>query len=82
MAVRFIEEQPWGRLLRAHSPFVGLGRELLNPEQPSSSDAPRRPTNPELTLSRGEIVWNGKEPTAQPGRGQFLPCDLPGARQP
>ena len=34
---------------------------------------------PELTLSRGEVVWNGKEPTAAPGRGQFLPCDLPGA---
>jgi hypothetical protein len=29
-------------------------------------------------LSRGEIVWNGKEPTAASGRGQFLPCDLPG----
>jgi len=33
---------------------------------------------PELTLSRGEVVWNGKEPTAAPGRGRFLPCDLPG----
>jgi dihydropyrimidinase len=34
---------------------------------------------PELTLSRGEVVWNGKEPTVTPGRGRFLPCDLPGA---
>jgi dihydropyrimidinase len=34
---------------------------------------------PELTLSRGETVWNGKEPIAAPGRGRFLPCDLPGA---
>jgi dihydropyrimidinase len=33
---------------------------------------------PELTLSRGDVVWNGKEPTAAPGRGRFLPCDLPG----
>jgi dihydropyrimidinase len=37
---------------------------------------------PELTLSRGEIVWNGKEPMAKPGRGQFLPCDLPGVPRP
>ena len=35
---------------------------------------------PELTLSRGDVVWNGKEPTAAPGRGRFLPCDLPGAQ--
>jgi dihydropyrimidinase len=33
---------------------------------------------PEKTFSRGELVWNGKEPVAKAGRGQFLPCDLPG----
>ncbi len=37
---------------------------------------------PELTLSRGESVWDGKEPVAKPGRGQFLPCDLPGPQKP
>lgn len=31
---------------------------------------------PEITLSRGEIIWNHGEVTAQSGRGQFLPCDL------
>ena len=37
---------------------------------------------PLTTLSRGEIVWNGSEPQAKPGRGQFLRCDLPAAPRP
>lgn len=32
---------------------------------------------PVLTLSRGEVVWDGIEPQGDPGRGQFLECDLP-----
>ena len=32
---------------------------------------------PVMTLSRGEVVWDGKEPRGEPGRGQFLECDLP-----
>ncbi len=32
---------------------------------------------PTLTLSRGEIVCSEGEVTAAPGRGVFLPCDLP-----
>ena len=32
---------------------------------------------PILTLSRGEVVWDGKEPKGKPGRGNFLECDLP-----
>jgi dihydropyrimidinase len=32
---------------------------------------------PLMTLSRGELVWNDGEVLAQPGRGQYLPCDLP-----
>jgi dihydropyrimidinase len=32
---------------------------------------------PVMTLSRGEIVWDGKDPRGEPGRGQFLPCALP-----
>ena len=32
---------------------------------------------PALTLSRGEVVWDGKEPQGSAGRGQFLPCGLP-----
>lgn len=31
---------------------------------------------PALTLSRGEIVWDGV-PRGQAGRGQFLPCERP-----
>jgi dihydropyrimidinase len=27
---------------------------------------------PALTLSRGEVVWDGRVPRAEPGRGQFL----------
>jgi dihydropyrimidinase len=37
---------------------------------------------PVMTLSRGEIVWDGKEPCAKPGRGQFLRCDLPETPRP
>jgi dihydropyrimidinase len=37
---------------------------------------------PIATLSRGEIVWDGSEPVATPGRGQFLRCDLPEAPRP
>jgi dihydropyrimidinase len=32
---------------------------------------------PALTLSRGEIVWDGRIPQGQRGRGEFLKCALP-----
>jgi dihydropyrimidinase len=32
---------------------------------------------PALTLSRGEVVWDGTAPQGAVGRGQFLPCGLP-----
>jgi dihydropyrimidinase len=32
---------------------------------------------PGLTLSRGEVVWDGKSFTGQAGRGKFLPCGTP-----
>ncbi len=32
---------------------------------------------PELTVSRGEIVWRDGEFTGTPGRGRFLPCERP-----
>ena len=32
---------------------------------------------PGLTLSRGEVVWDGKSFTGQAGRGRFLPCGTP-----
>jgi dihydropyrimidinase len=32
---------------------------------------------PGLTLSRGEVVWDGKAFTGQAGRGKFLPCGTP-----
>jgi len=32
---------------------------------------------PVTTLSRGEVVWNDGVVTAKPGRGQFVPCDIP-----
>ena len=33
---------------------------------------------PILTLSRGEIVWDGEQVNGVPGRGAFLRCDRPG----
>jgi dihydropyrimidinase len=32
---------------------------------------------PALTLSRGEVVWDGHQPCGDVGRGQFLACGLP-----
>ena len=32
---------------------------------------------PQLTLSRGEVVWDGSRPQGRAGRGQFLKCALP-----
>jgi dihydropyrimidinase len=32
---------------------------------------------PALTLSRGEVVWDGHAFTGKPGRGKFLPCGAP-----
>jgi dihydropyrimidinase len=37
---------------------------------------------PALTLSRGEIVWNGRRPQGAPGRGKFLQCALPEMARP
>lgn len=37
---------------------------------------------PVTTLSRGEVVWRDGKVTAEPGRGRFLPCDLPDAAKP
>ena len=32
---------------------------------------------PACTLSRGEVVWDGAQCLARPGRGRFLHCDAP-----
>ncbi len=32
---------------------------------------------PAVTVSRGEIVWNGSEAQGAPGRGRFLRCERP-----
>jgi len=32
---------------------------------------------PGMTLSRGEIVWDGERPLSRPGRGLFLACGRP-----
>jgi dihydropyrimidinase len=37
---------------------------------------------PALTLSRGEIVWDGRRPQGAPGRGKFLQCALPEMARP
>lgn len=37
---------------------------------------------PVITISRGEVVWRDGEVLGKPGRGEFLPCDLPGSATP
>ena len=37
---------------------------------------------PALTLSRGDVVWDGQHPQGVPGRGQFLECALPEMARP
>jgi dihydropyrimidinase len=37
---------------------------------------------PALTLSRGEIVWDGQRPQGARGRGRFLECALPDMARP
>jgi dihydropyrimidinase len=37
---------------------------------------------PALTLSRGEVVWDGRAPQGKAGRGQFLKCALPDPARP
>lgn len=32
---------------------------------------------PGLTLSQGEVVWNGQQLLSRPGQGRFLPCGMP-----
>jgi dihydropyrimidinase len=37
---------------------------------------------PEVTLSRGEVVWSRPHVQVTPGRGRFLRCDRPAAARP
>lgn len=37
---------------------------------------------PAMTLSRGEIVWDGTSPRGAPGRGQFIRCSRPDPARP
>ncbi len=37
---------------------------------------------PEITVSRGEVVWRGSKPQGAPGRGLFLRCDRPQSAMP
>lgn len=37
---------------------------------------------PEITISRGEVIWADGEVKTGPGRGQFLICQLPAAARP
>ena len=36
---------------------------------------------PALTLSRGEVVWDGERPRGTAGRGEFLKCLIPSTRE-
>jgi len=37
---------------------------------------------PAMTLSRGDVVWDGEQPCGDAGRGQFLPCARPDPAKP
>ncbi len=37
---------------------------------------------PVITISRGEVVWRDGEVLGKPGRGAFLPCDIPESAAP
>lgn len=37
---------------------------------------------PGLTLSRGEVVWDGRVARGSPGRGEFLACESPAPARP
>jgi dihydropyrimidinase len=37
---------------------------------------------PELTMSRGDVVWDGRRALGVPGRGRFLECALPQMARP
>jgi dihydropyrimidinase len=37
---------------------------------------------PEITISRGEVVWNRPGASAAKGRGRFLRCERPAAAKP
>jgi dihydropyrimidinase len=37
---------------------------------------------PDVTISRGEVVWSDGNPHGEPGRGRFLRCELPDPARP
>jgi dihydropyrimidinase len=37
---------------------------------------------PALTMSRGDVVWDGVKPCGESGRGEFLPCARPDPAKP
>jgi dihydropyrimidinase len=37
---------------------------------------------PALTMSRGDVVWDGRTPCGEAGRGEFLPCARPEPAKP
>ena len=62
---------------------VTISADMLHDNMDYTPYEGRRVTGwPVVTLSRGEVVWNGSEPMGEPGRGRFLECDLPDAAKP
>ncbi|MFQ5954201.1 MAG: dihydropyrimidinase [Kiloniellales bacterium] len=62
---------------------VVIGADMLHDNMDYTPYEGRRVTGwPVITLSRGEVVWDGKAPRGEPGRGRFLACDLPDAARP
>ncbi len=62
---------------------VTIRQEILHDAMDYTPYAGRRVTGwPVTTISRGEVIWGEGKVTGTAGRGQFLPCALPGAAKP
>jgi dihydropyrimidinase len=62
---------------------VTISHELLHDNMDYTPYQGRAVTGwPFLTLSRGQAVWRDGQVVGAPGRGRFLPCDLPASTKP
>ena len=62
---------------------VTISQEIMHDNMDYTPYEGRKVTGwPIITISRGEVVWRDGEVLGKPGRGEFLPCDLPDSARP
>ena len=71
------EKRPFASLDQLHEAMMSVVQQAARERQLALIRA-----HPELTLSRGEVVWARPEPRAAKGRGQFLRCLQPRPARP